>query len=69
MEWLTVLNLSDAGYTLHSLRHAFGLHLYESGTDIMTIKEAMGHKSLSSTSVYLTLGIGNGRSVTSPYDI
>ena len=66
---LAVLNLSDAGYTLHSLRHAFGLHLYEAGTDIMTIKEAMGHKSLSSTSVYLTLGIGNGRSVTSPYDV
>ena len=37
--------------------------------DIMTIKEAMGHKSLSSTSVYLTLGIGNGRRVTSPYDV
>lgn len=68
-KWLAVLNLSDAGYTLHSLRHAFGLHLYEAGTDIMTIKEAMGHKSLTSTSVYLTLGIGNGRSVTSPYDV
>ena len=67
-KWLSALGLSDAGYTLHSLRHAFGLHLYEAGTDIMTIKEAMGHKSLSSTSVYLTLGIGNGRSVTSPYD-
>ena len=68
-KWIAFLNLSDAGYTLHSLRHAFGLHLYEAGTDIMTIKEAMGHKSLSSTSVYLTLGIGNGRSVTSPYDV
>lgn len=68
-KWLSVLGLSDLGYTLHSLRHGFGLHLYESGTDIMTIKEAMGHKSLSSTSVYLTLGIGNGRSVTSPYDV
>lgn len=67
-KWLAVMKLAEAGYTLHSLRHAFGLHLYESGTDIMTIKEAMGHKSLSSTSVYLTLGIGNGRSVTSPYD-
>lgn len=66
---LFLLGLADAGYTLHSLRHAFGLHLYESGTDIMTIKEAMGHKSLASTSVYLTLGIGNGRSVTSPYDV
>lgn len=68
-KWLAVLNLSDAGYTLHSLRHAFGLHLYEADTDIMAIKEAMGHKSLSSTSVYLTLGISNGRSVTSPYDV
>jgi site-specific recombinase XerD len=68
-KWLSLLGLSDAGYTLHSLRHGFGLHLYEAGTDIMTIKEAMGHKSLSSTSVYLTLGIGNGRSVTSPYDL
>ena len=28
----------------------------------------MGHKSLASTEVYLTLGIGSGRSVTSPYD-
>ena len=56
------------GFTLHSLRHAFGLHLYEAGTDLMSIKEAMGHKSLSSTTVYLTLGIGNGRSVKSPYD-
>lgn len=68
-KWLSVLALSDAGYTLHSLRHGFGLHLYEAGADIMSIKEAMGHKSLSGTSVYLTLGIGNGRSVTSPYDV
>lgn len=66
---LAVLGWNPARYTLHSLRHGFGLHLYETGTDIMSIKEAMGHKSLSSTSIYLTLGIGNGRSVTSPYDV
>lgn len=60
--------MADAGYTPKSLRHAFGLHLYEAGTDLMSIKEAMGHKSLSSTTVYLSLGIGNGRQVTSPYD-
>ena len=63
------LGLDNEGYSLHSLRHGFGLHLYESGTDLMTIKEAMGHKSLSSTETYLRLGIGNGRSVTSPYDL
>lgn len=60
---------SGCGFKLHSLRHAFGLHLYEAGTDLMSIKEAMGHKALSSTAVYLTLGIGNGRSVKSPYDM
>lgn len=60
--------MKELGFNLHSLRHAFGLHLYESGADLFSIKEAMGHKSLSSTEVYLTLGIGNGRSVKSPYD-
>lgn len=65
---LVSLGWQNKGFSLHSLRHAFGLHLYNNGTDIMSIKEAMGHKSLSSTTVYLTLGIGNGRSVTSPYD-
>lgn len=65
---LPMAGLGDRGFNLHSLRHAFGLHLYESGADIMSIKEAMGHKSLKSTAVYLTLGIGNGRSVKSPYD-
>lgn len=61
--------LSGKGFVLHSARHAFGLHLYEAGTDILSIKEALGHRSLSSTEVYLTLGIGNGRSVKSPYDL
>ena len=68
IQQLNLIGLGDKGFTLHSLRHAFGLHLYESGADIMSIKESMGHKSLSSTAVYLTLGIGNGRSVKSPYD-
>ena len=63
-----LLGMADKGFNLHSLRHAFGLHLYESGADLMSIKEAMGHKSLSSTTIYLTLGVGNGRSVKSPYD-
>ena len=65
---LELLGMADKGFNLHSLRHAIGLHLYESGADLMSIKEAMGHKSLSSTTIYLTLGVGNGRSVKSPYD-
>jgi len=66
---LETLGWQDKGYNCHSLRHAFGLHLYEAGTDLISIKEAMGHKSLSSTEIYLSLGIGNGRSVKSPYDL
>ena len=66
---LSQAGLSDSGFSLHSCRHAFGLHLYETGTDLMSIKEALGHKSLASTEVYLTLGIGNGRCVRSPYDL
>ena len=66
---LAALGIPASDYSLHSLRHAFGLHLYESGADLMSIKEAMGHKCISSTTIYLTLGVGNGRSVTSPYDL
>lgn len=66
---LVLLGHSSDDYNLHALRHAFGLHLYESGADLMSVKEAMGHKSISSTTIYLTLGVGNGRSVTSPYDL
>ena len=65
---LSCLDMADSGFQPHSLRHAFGLHLYEAGVDLMSIKEAMGHKCLFSTTIYLTLGIGNGRSVKSPYD-
>lgn len=38
--------------TCHSFRHAFGTHLYENGTDLLTIKNLMGHKSLNSTLIY-----------------
>ena len=39
-------------FTCHSLRHAFGTHLYENGVDLLTIKELLGHKSLASTLIY-----------------
>jgi site-specific recombinase XerD len=52
----------------HSFRHAFGTHLYENGTDLLTIKALLGHKSLYSTTIYVQLASnGVGRAV-SPFD-
>lgn len=52
----------------HSFRHAFATHLYESGTDLLTIKELLGHKSLHSTLIYIHLASYVSRKITSPLD-
>ena len=54
--------------TCHSFRHAFGTHLYENGTDLFTIKNLMGHKSLASTMIYIHLASNGVASAVSPLD-
>lgn len=54
--------------TCHSFRHAFGTHLYDNGTDLLTIKALMGHKSLESTTIYVHLSGNSIRQAVSPFD-
>ena len=54
--------------TCHSFRHAFGTHLYENGTDLLTIKALLGHRSLSSTAIYVHLGSNGTHAAQSPFD-
>lgn len=54
--------------TCHSFRHAFGTHLYENGTDLLTIKNLMGHKSLTSTMIYIHLASNGTACAASPLD-
>ena len=54
--------------TCHSFRHALGTHLYENGTDLLTIKAILGHKSLNSTTIYVHLASTSFSDVINPLD-
>jgi integrase len=55
-------------FTCHSMRHAFATHFYEDTHDLLTLQHLMGHKSITSTTIYITLSNATLRRYSSPFD-
>jgi site-specific recombinase XerD len=64
----TIRLLSVEAFNCHTLGHLLSVDRLESGYDIRTIQELLGHRDVSTTMIYTHVLNRGGRGVTSPLD-
>jgi site-specific recombinase XerD len=72
VRWALCQALKREGLTrslnIHSLRHSFASHLLSMGTNLMVIRDLLGHQSILTTMIYLHINYRMKSDVVNPLD-
>ncbi|WP_245531834.1 tyrosine-type recombinase/integrase [Alloscardovia criceti] len=62
-------HLLGEGYSAHSLRHRYATRMYEGTHDLLLVSKLLGHESVETTQVYLSLQVPDSVDIVSAVSI